>query len=118
MDKTFITRMKTELFRQKEEILTHLIADSEDFRAIVEDIDPKDLVDIAADDIDKKNLEALNAVELKRLRLIDSALARIQNDRYGVCGECQKLIPAPRLEAIPYAVLCIDCQSRKEKMNR
>lgn len=118
MDKAFVARMKAELLRQKEEILTHLIADNEDFKAIVEDIDPKDLVDIAADDIDKKNLEALNTVELKRLKMIDSALARIQNERFGICGECSKLIPAPRLEAIPYAVLCIDCQSKREKANR
>lgn len=118
MDKDFVEKMKTELYTQKEEILNHLLADSEAFKSIVEDMDPKDLVDIAADDIDKKNLEAMSAVELKRLKLIDSALARIQNGRYGVCMECSCLIPHTRLEAIPYALNCIDCQTKREKQNR
>jgi len=118
VDKEFITRMQDELIRQKEEILMHLMSDNEDFKAIVEDIAPKDLADVAADDIDKKNLEALGTVELKRLRLIDSALGRIQNDRYGVCMECGCVIPRTRLEAIPYALMCIECQSKKERQNR
>ena len=110
--------MQEELQHQKKEILHHLVMESEGFRAIVEDIDPKDLVDMASDDIDKKNLEALNAVESKKLQMIDNALARIQNDRYGVCMECQKPIPVSRLQAIPYALFCIDCQSRKDRQNR
>ncbi|NNM54142.1 MAG: TraR/DksA family transcriptional regulator [Spirochaetales bacterium] len=118
MDKEFLKKMQEELQRQKEEILHHLVVESEGFRAIVEDIDPKDLVDMASDDIDKKNLEALNAVESKKLQMIDNALARIQNDRYGVCMECQKPIPVSRLQAIPYALFCIDCQSRKDRQNR
>ena len=118
MDKQFVRQMQEELLRQKEEILRHLAVESEGFRAIVEDMDPKDLVDMASDDIDKKNLEALNAVESKKLQLIDNALARIQNERYGVCMECQKPIPAPRLQAIPYALFCIDCQAKKDRQNR
>lgn len=118
MDKAFVSRMRDELHRQKEEILQHLVEDNEDFKSIVEDMDPKDLVDIAADDVDKKNLEALNAVELKRLTLIESALARIQNERYGICMDCSKLIPTPRLEAIPYALFCVDCKTKHEKAAR
>lgn len=118
MEKAFLIKMKEELERQKQEILQHLVSESEGFRAIVEDMDPKDLVDMASDDIDKKNLEALNAVEYKKLQLIDNALSRLQNDRYGICMECQKLIPAPRLEAVPYALFCVECQSKKDRQNR
>ena len=77
MDKKFIFNMKNTLLRLKEEILRNLAAENEDFESIIRDMDPKDLADIAADDIDRKTLEVLSAQEMKRLNLIDSAISRI-----------------------------------------
>ena len=118
MDKKFVVKMKKELLRIKEEILNNLLAENEDFEAFVKDLDPKDLADIAADDIDRKTLEALSSHDIKRLRLIDSAISRVRNDRYGVCMRCNKKIPKERLEAIPYAFMCIECQTSDERRNR
>ena len=118
MEDTFLKKMKTSLFDLKKEILKNLASESEDFRTIIEDLDPKDLADIAADDIDRKTLEALGTQELRRLQLIESALARIENKKYGLCARCSKKIPRERLEAIPYALLCIDCKSSEERRNR
>ena len=118
MEDTFLKKMKTSLFELKQEILKNLASESEDFRTIIEDMDPKDLADIAADDIDRKTLEALGTQELRRLQLIESALARIENKKYGLCARCSKKIPRERLEAIPYALLCIDCKSSEERRNR
>ncbi len=118
MDEAFLRKMRTSLVSLKQDILKNLAAESEDFRTIIEDLDPKDLADIAADDIDRKTLEALGTQELKRLQLIESALSRIENKKYGVCMRCSKKIPRERLEAIPYAVLCIDCKSSEERRNR
>lgn len=102
----------------KEEIIKSLVAESEEFEALLEDIDPKDLADIAADDIDRKTLEALNQQDIKRLRLIDSALSRLKNGRYGLCMRCGKRIKTERLEAIPYALMCIECKNSEERKNR
>jgi len=118
MEDTFLKKMKTSLVDLKKEILKNLASESEDFRTIIEDMDPKDLADIAADDIDRKTLEALGSQELRRLQLIESALARIENKKYGLCARCSKKIPRERLEAIPYALLCIDCKSSEERRNR
>jgi len=118
MEATFLKKMKTSLFELKQEILKNLASESEDFRTIIEDMDPKDLADIAADDIDRKTLEALGSQELRRLQLIESALARIENEKYGLCARCSKKIPRERLEAIPYALLCIECKSSEERRNR
>jgi len=118
MEATFLKKMKTSLFDLKQEILKNLASESEDFRTIIEDMDPKDLADIAADDIDRKTLEALGSQELRRLQLIESALARIENEKYGLCARCSKKIPRERLEAIPYALLCIECKSSEERRNR
>ena len=69
MEDTFLKRMKSSLVELKKEILKNLASESEDFRTIIEDLDPKK-------------------------------------------------IPRERLEAIPYAVLCIDCKSSEERRNR
>ena len=118
MDKQFVDEMKTKLLEQKESILNNLLAENEDFEALIKDLDPKDLADIAADDIDRKTLEALSSQDIKRMRLIESAISRIHNDRYGLCMKCNKKIPRERLEAIPYALMCIECQSTDERRNR
>ena len=118
MDQKFLDRMNQSLLELKEEIISNLAINNEDFKEIVEGMDPKDLADIASDDIDRKMIEALGSQEMKRLKLIDSALTRIQQGRYGLCMKCGKKIPQDRLEAIPYALMCVECKTTDERRNR
>ncbi len=46
---------------------------------------------------------------------IDAALRRIENGTYGTCQMCGRLIDPDRLEARPWATLCIDDQRRQER---
>jgi RNA polymerase-binding protein DksA len=46
---------------------------------------------------------------------IDAALKRIGDGTYGVCTNCGKQIPEERLEARPWATLCIECQRERER---
>jgi len=118
MDKEFTEKMRESLTSMKQEILDKLVATNADFRAIVEEMDPKDFADVASDDVDRKMIEALGSQDLKRLKSIEAALVRIQQGRYGLCMKCSKKIPHERLVALPYAVLCIDCQKSEERRNR
>jgi RNA polymerase-binding protein DksA len=118
MEKDFTDRMRELLVAQKRQILETLVATNADFRAIVEEMDPKDFADVASDDVDRKMIEALGSQDIKRIKAIDAALSRIQQGRYGLCSKCGKKIPSERLEAIPYAVLCIECQKGEERRNR
>lgn len=43
------------------------------------------------------------------------ALDKIKEGSYGFCDECGEKIPQARLEAVPGAVYCVDCLSRKER---
>ncbi len=45
---------------------------------------------------------------------IDAALERIEDGSYGTCSNCGEEIPPARLEANPWASLCIDCKRRAE----
>ena len=118
MDKRFVEKMERTLFALKEQIYRQLAQENEDFRRLIEDKEPKDLADIASSDIDRTTLEALEMVEVRRLARIDAALARIKGGKYGVCMSCGARIPRERLEAIPYALLCVKCQSSEERRNR
>ena len=118
MDQEFVNKMRQKLIEMKQDILHNLASESEDFKEIVESDDSKDLVDIASTDIDKKTLDALGQQEIKRLRLIEAALSRIENDRYGICMKSGKLIPKERLEAIPYALYRVEYQNEIERKNR
>ncbi|MGH9037439.1 MAG: TraR/DksA family transcriptional regulator [Acidimicrobiia bacterium] len=46
---------------------------------------------------------------------VDRALGRMDAGTYGICERCGKRISVARLEALPYAALCIDCKSREER---
>lgn len=118
VDKEFDQKMKEALLEQKKEIIDQLMANNADFRQIVEGMVAKDEVDVASDAIDSKMLETVGAKDMNRLNLIDAALARIEQGRYGLCLKCGKRIPQARLEAIPYAFMCIECKSSDERKNR
>jgi DnaK suppressor protein len=49
------------------------------------------------------------------LHLIDEALTRINAGTFGSCQRCGQQIAPERLEAIPYARLCIDCKRKEER---
>jgi DnaK suppressor protein len=46
---------------------------------------------------------------------IDAALGRIESGTYGICVVCGKPIGEERLEAVPWATLCIDDKRKQER---
>lgn len=50
------------------------------------------------------------------LSRIDRALKKIETEKYGVCIRCGNNIPFERLQAIPYAELCIECKKKEESV--
>jgi DnaK suppressor protein len=51
------------------------------------------------------------------LEQVNQALERIGDGTYGTCVRCEKPINRERLEFLPYAAYCIDCQSVIERQN-
>jgi DnaK suppressor protein len=52
------------------------------------------------------------------LAQIEAALDRIEEGTYGRCIRCEEHIPADRLEAIPQAPYCMECQRTEERSAR
>ena len=50
-----------------------------------------------------------------RIKRIESALQRIDKDKFGYCLNCEENIDPKRLEFDPSALLCIECASKGEK---
>ena len=117
MDVGFLEEMRKELVAHRARLLGHLEADQTPPEAS-EMIGPGDEVDVAAEALEKKNLDALDAVDAKRLKLIENALARIDQGRYGYCLESGVPIPMERLRAVPWALFTVEVQARKERESR
>lgn len=106
--------MKLELFKEK------LLAEKAKLlghhaNLVLEDGDKADMLDLAASDYSTMVSISINENDQNTLRLIDDALQRIENEAFGACQHCENEIAPKRLEAIPWARLCINCQSLLEK---
>ena len=58
---------------------------------------------------------ALSASAIQAVEDIDAAISRMDTGSYGYCERCGKKIAMARLEALPFAALCIECKSREER---
>jgi DnaK suppressor protein len=74
-----------------------------------------DVVDAALDSAQDEISSQLAEVESRELARIENALEQIAHGKYGVCEGCSCKIPMARLNALPYATLCIECQREAEK---
>jgi DnaK suppressor protein len=73
-----------------------------------------DVVDEALDAAQDEISSQLAEVESRELANIERALVRIKAGNYGECEICNERIPLARLNALPYATSCIECQRAAE----
>lgn len=75
----------------------------------------EDIVDRANNSYNREFMFSLSDSERQLLIQVDEALARMDNGAFGNCVHCGREIGERRLEALPWARYCIDCQELKEK---
>lgn len=73
-----------------------------------------DVVDAALDSAQDEISSKLAEVESRELGNIENALELIRQGKYGLCEVCGGKIPMARLNALPYATNCIECQRAAE----
>jgi DnaK suppressor protein len=74
----------------------------------------QDVADKAANSYTKEFLFSLSNTERSLLQEIDDAIARVEARRYGTCAACDDDMNSKRLEAVPWARLCLACQEKQE----
>lgn len=76
---------------------------------------PIHMADIGSDNYEQEFTLSLMENEEETLDLIELALQRIEDGTYGTCEDCSTRIPKLRLNAIPYAALCVKCAEAAER---
>jgi DnaK suppressor protein len=76
---------------------------------------PIHMADIGSDNFEQEFTLSLIENDGGTLALIETSLERIEEGTYGQCEECGVKIPKTRLNAIPYATLCIHCAEKQEQ---
>lgn len=74
-----------------------------------------DVIDFALDTASDEIYSRLAEAESRELAHIQYALEKMDEGSYGKCEPCNCNIPLARLEALPYATLCIECKRKLEK---
>src|SRR6187549_1088780 len=78
----------------------------------------RDVGDQALMDLDRELGISLMEMRNRRRQAIDEALTRLNEGTYGICAECGIEISERRLEAVPFAKLCVECQAREELLEK
>jgi DnaK suppressor protein len=76
------------------------------------------LADIGSDLGEQETMLTLESNEREILVEVERALRRLDEGVYGQCERCGQPIPYERLEALPYATRCIQCQAAVERERR
>ena len=106
--------LRGRLQKQRDEILDMY---KQDLRAGQESADDgtEDIVDRANNAYNRELMFSLSDAERTTLLQIENALLRMDEGTYGLCANCGQTINVLRLEAVPWARFCIDCQELAEK---
>jgi DnaK suppressor protein len=106
--------LRERLQKQRDEILDMY---KQDLKAGQESADDgtEDIVDRANNAYNRELMFSLSDAERTTLLQIENALVRMDEGTYGRCANCGQTINVLRLEAVPWARFCIDCQELAEK---
>lgn len=78
----------------------------------------QDSDDISHREADREMDMALGDREIAELGAVSAALRRLQEDRYGSCSDCGEAIAFDRLKVEPWALRCVACEGRRERVAR
>jgi len=70
--------------------------------------------DMGTDSIEQEKAYLIGSTSGSVLEDIDDAIMKLDSARYGVCERCGQEITTDRLEAVPYARLCLKCKTEVE----
>jgi len=114
MDKKRAEVYKKRLIAKQEELMQTVTKSEQDGRQADEEA-TQDVADKAANAYTKEFLFHQSDDNRRILQLVSEALQRLNNGAYGMCVACHEEVQAKRLDAVPWARHCLECQEKQEQ---
>lgn len=115
MTKKQLERYKKKLLAAKQEVVNRVKRTENYGREVDSKDEAMDLADKASSSYTKEFLFSLSNSDRKLLQMIDEALERVEDGTYGECQHTGEPIETKRLDAVPWARLCIKAQELEEQ---
>lgn len=115
MDKKHLEKYRKKLAEKRHEIIKEFQNNVNYRRESVADDGTQDIADKANMAYNKEFIFSLTDAERDLLQLIDDALSRLDENEFGACVSCGNEIKSARLEAVPWARYCLNCQELQEQ---
>ena len=113
--KTFLSDMERYLLKRRLEMIEQYnTARSHLDQQVMES--PGDTADESVMDVNADYFFKLAQQNQHELTEIRDALDRIHQGKYGTCLDCENPIAYERLQSLPYAKYCVNCQRMREKV--
>lgn len=103
-----------DILTQKRDDLLAVVQRKKEQEIQVGEIEVGDEADIATRSVEKEMLFELTDSEKQTLDMIEASLRKIEKGVFGRCESCQKPISKLRIEVMPWARYCINCQAEQE----
>lgn len=116
LDPAWLTDVRGSLIRQRDKLLS--VVQSTQAQLADRWGDSADVSDRASEGFEDELDVGLMAMEAAQLEDIDDAIKRIDDGSYGICTTCEKPIPRKRLEILPFARRCLQCEGQAERQAR
>ena len=114
MDKKKVETYKKRLLAKQEELM-RLVSRSEQDGREADEEGTQDVADKAANSYTKEFLFHQSDENRRALQLVNEAIERVRNGSYGQCVACNEEVQQKRLEAVPWARHCIECQEKQDQ---
>ena len=111
MSELNLDEIKDRLIAERENLLNKLKEND----LSIDDSETPDPVDLAVRNYSKNVMLAVSENDSRQIILINEALERLEDEEYGSCQNCEKEINPKRLDAIPWARYCLNCQELVEQ---
>jgi len=105
---------KSRLEEQRSELTRSIYRTHDEMRELA-DFEPGDLIDKSCANFSKESTFSNYRRNRTQMREVEAALERMDMGNFGVCDACGGLIGLKRLQAMPWAKKCIECQEQSEQ---
>ncbi len=110
-----LDNFKKTLLEKKSELIQLLQKSQSYGREIDSESEAMDIVDKASSSYTKEFMFSRSNQERLFVQAIEEALDRIEDGSFGECSNCGETVNRKRLEAVPWAKLCLACQELEER---